>query len=173
MFHGQRTGVGPRETQGMTREAFGPNLRRMRLQRGVTLDEIAKATKVPPDMWEAFEQNDLSRWPYGIFARAYVREYARLVGADPQLTVDEFCRWFPNGDRRLAPVVRGQAEIVGHQDLQWEDTPPSGGERRAGVRGAIDTRGANAARPAAPWWAALSAACAEMFVRLRRHGGRA
>ncbi|MGE5245185.1 MAG: helix-turn-helix domain-containing protein [Betaproteobacteria bacterium] len=153
----------------MTREAFGPNLRRLRLQRGVTLDEIARATKVPPDMWDAFEHNDMRRWPYGIFARAYVREYARLVGADPHTTVDEFCRWFPNGDRRLESVVRGQAAIVGHQ-LDWEEAPPAGEERRSANRPATDPSHESGV---AQWWAAASTACAQMFIRLRRLGGRA
>jgi hypothetical protein len=34
--------------------------------------------------------------------------------------VDEFCRLFPNGDRRAERVVRGQAALVGHE-LQWKD----------------------------------------------------
>lgn len=152
----------------MTREAFGPNLRRLRLQRGITLDEIARATNVPPDMWEAFERNALSRWPYGIFARAYVREYARLVGTDPEAAVDEFCRWFPNGDRRLESIVRGQAAIVGHQ-LEWDDDPRPGEERRAVNRADRPAREPSAV----PRWAAVSAALAHMFGRLRRLGGRA
>src|SRR3989442_38158 len=61
-----------------------------------------------------------TRWPTGIYARAYVRAYAIEIGADPETTVDEFCRWFPQGDRRAARVVREQAAMVGH-DLHWKD----------------------------------------------------
>ena len=86
----------------MTQDAFGPNLRRIRLQRGITLKQLAEATKVPEDLWAALERNDVSRWPAGIFARAYVRQYALAIGVDPDSTVDEFCRWFPQGDRRGA-----------------------------------------------------------------------
>jgi transcriptional regulator with XRE-family HTH domain len=102
------------------REAFGPNLRRLRVQRGISLERIAANTKVTTDLWSGLERNDLSRWPAGIYARAYVRAYAVEIGLDPDATVDEFCRLFPNGDRRVERVVRQQAAMVGH-DLQWKD----------------------------------------------------
>ena len=102
------------------REAFGPNLRRRRVQRGITLETIAASTKVSADLWSGMERNDFSRWPAGIYARAYVRAYAVEVGVDPDTTVDEFCRLFPNGDRRAERVVRQQAALVGH-DLRWKD----------------------------------------------------
>jgi transcriptional regulator with XRE-family HTH domain len=119
------------------REAFGPNLRRIRLQRGVSLQQLATSTKVSETLWAGLERNDFSRWPNGIFARAYVREYAKAIGVDPEATVDEFCRWFPNGDRRALPTIKGQAEIVGHNDLQWQDpAPPVGDGDRRGSAGA-------------------------------------
>jgi transcriptional regulator with XRE-family HTH domain len=114
------------------REAFGPNLRRARLQAGVTIRAIVDQTNVSEALWEGLERNDFSRWPNGIFARAFVREYAQAIGVDPQATVDEFCRWFPQGDRRVEPVLRVSAEIVNHQ-LEWQDHIPPAvveGDRR-------------------------------------------
>ena len=102
------------------REAFGPNLRRIRVQRGISLDQIAAATKVSQDLWSGLERNDFSRWPTGIYARAYVRAYALQIGVDAEITVDDFCRFFSHGDRRVARVVREQAAIVGHNS-QWKD----------------------------------------------------
>ena len=90
-------------------EAFGPNLRRIRLERGVTLEGIASETKVSVGLWSAMERNDRKRWPTGIFARSWVRAYALAVGVDPESTVDEFCRCFPHGDCRSEPLFRGQA----------------------------------------------------------------
>ena len=104
----------------MSREAFGSNLRRRRIRCGITLESLEHATRVPGDLWRGLEENDLSRWPSGIYARAYVRQYAMAVGLDPDATVDEFCRSFPQGDRRAERVVRGQATIVGHR-LDWSD----------------------------------------------------
>ena len=113
------------------REAFGPNLRRARVQAGVSLQTIVDATNVSQTLWDGLESNDLSKWPNGVFARAFVKEYAKLVGLDTDATVDEFCRCFPQGDRRAEPVMRASAEIVNH-DLEWQDhVPPAEGDRRA------------------------------------------
>jgi transcriptional regulator with XRE-family HTH domain len=100
------------------RDAFGPSLRRIRRQRGISLDRLAIDTKVSVDMWKALERNDVSRWPSGIYARSYVRAYAIHVGLDPEATVDDFCRFFPQGDRRVDRLVREQAALVGH-NLNW------------------------------------------------------
>ena len=115
------------------REAFGANLRRARVQAGVSLKTIVDATNVSQALWDGLESNDLSKWPNGVFARAFVKEYAKLVGLDADATVDEFCRCFPQGDRRAEPVMRASAEIVNHE-LEWQDhVPPSviEGDRRA------------------------------------------
>ena len=36
-------------------EAFGPNLRRIRLRRGISLDELSARTNVSAELWEAME----------------------------------------------------------------------------------------------------------------------
>jgi len=46
-----------------SRESFGPNLRRIRMQRGVSLDAIARSTKVCVSLWEGFERNERMRDP--------------------------------------------------------------------------------------------------------------
>ncbi len=142
------------------RNAFGPNLRRIRVQRGVSIDQIVSATNVSARLWDGLERNDLSTWPAGIYARSYVRSYAKAIGVDPESTVDEFCRCFPNGDRRAELVIRGQAEIVGHQDLQWRDHQPGGDSE-------VDRRG-GATVPVPPRKPQASgAAFSQLFVRLR------
>ena len=108
------------------RETFGPSLRRERLKRGVSLQSIARTTKISQDLLEGLEQNDFSRWPHGIFARAYVRSYALEIGADADVVVNDFCKWFPNGDRRVDRLVKGQASIIGHKS-SWSDDLSAGG----------------------------------------------
>jgi transcriptional regulator with XRE-family HTH domain len=120
----------------MSRQAFGPNLRRIRIQKGISIEKIAAGTKISADLLNGLERNDFSRWPIGIYARAYVRQYAYAIGVDPDSTVDEFCRWFAEGDRRAERTVREQATIAGLDTLAYRDEPPAsaGGDRRAGKR---------------------------------------
>ncbi len=69
---------------------FGRQLKEAREQRGVSLRQIATATKISMTVLEALERNDFSRLPGGIFSRAFVRAYAIEVGLDPERTVQEF-----------------------------------------------------------------------------------
>lgn len=146
----------------MSRDAFGPNLRRLRLQRRLTVEEIAAATRIPVELLHSLEQNDFENWPAGVFSRAYVRQYAEAVGADAEATVDEFCRWFPAGDRRVGRTVREHAVIVGHESEWHDEIPPEVGHDRRGLP----------PEPPSAQRRAHSAA-ESVFLRLRRALGRA
>jgi cytoskeletal protein RodZ len=95
-------------------DTFVTRLRRHRERNHVSLHQIAATTRVKPELLEAFERNDLSSWPRGLYARAWVRAYAIAIGLDPLDTVDEFCRLFPHGDRRTGGMVQEIAGIVAH-----------------------------------------------------------
>lgn len=120
------------------RDEFGPTLRSEREKRRITLEEIAAATKVSVELWDGLERNDFSRWPAGIFARAFVRDYARAVGLDADAVVDDFCRLFPIGDRRAARIIHAQAELIGHvpEGIEASEPLPAGRERRRAPRDA-------------------------------------
>ena len=124
------------------RDTFGPRLRSERERRGITLDTIASVTKVSADLWDGLERNDYSRWPSGIFARAFVRDYARAIGLDGDEVVEEFCRLFPIGDRRVSRLIQAQAELIGHNLAYAEPgaLPPQGDRRSASRRGSDDKR---------------------------------
>jgi hypothetical protein len=113
------------------RETFGPWLRSERERRGISLDTLSSVTKVSSDLWEGLERNDFSRWPSGIFARAFVRDYARAIGLDSDEVVNEFCRLFPIGDRRSRGLINAHSSLIGHK-LSYEDSgglPPEGDRR--------------------------------------------
>jgi len=147
----------------MSRQAFGPNLRRIRIQRGISIEQIATATKVSADLLSGLERNDFSRWPVGIYARAFVRQYAYAIGVDPDSTVDEFCRWFAEGDRRAERTIREQATIVGQDSVDYRDEAPNAaaGDRRAGKKRPGNHKPAPAPEPDG------------LLVRLRRAFNRA
>jgi cytoskeleton protein RodZ len=79
----------------------GATLRRTRESRGISLQQIAAATKLSPSALEAIERDDLSRLPGGIFTRAFVRTYAKELGVDPEQTLQAFLAQFP--DQQVEP----------------------------------------------------------------------
>ncbi len=76
--------------------AFGPRLRQERERRQITLKAIADDTKISRSLLEALERDDVSRWPTGIFRRAFVRSYAEAIGLNADEVVREFAERFPD-----------------------------------------------------------------------------
>ena len=62
--------------------SFGSWLRRQREMRDISLREIAEATKISFRYLEALEQDRFEVLPAPVFARGFLREYARCVGID-------------------------------------------------------------------------------------------
>ena len=76
------------------RRAFGERLRRQRRHKNLSLTEIATTTKVGASHFAALERGDCSRWPGGVYNRAFIRAYAKAVGLDPDETAAEFAEYF-------------------------------------------------------------------------------
>lgn len=140
-------------------EIFIGRLRRYRERSGIPLAEIVAQTNIKRELLEAFERNDLSGWPRGVYARAWIRAYASVVGLDPIDTVDEFCRLFPQGDRRTAPILQDMSAIIGHSS-EYQDPRPVEAERR---RGAPRVN----MLPAAAWHIAAMHAVQAWWTRIR------
>lgn len=137
-------------------ELFVTRLRRHRERNHIALEEIAASTRVKCDLLEAFERNDLSKWPRGVYARAWVRAYASVVGLDPIDTVDEFCRTFPHGDRRTGATLQVIAGIVA-QPSEYRDEFSHDTDRRLAPR--INML------PAPAWHIALVRAAYALWMR--------
>ena len=97
---------------------FGARLREARELKGITLNEIAAATKISISVLEALEQNDISRLPGGIFSRAFIRSYANAVGLDPEKAVREFLDEFSSEINESSTSTRSTTS--GHLTLTFE-----------------------------------------------------
>lgn len=64
-------------------------LKIVRLQKDISLEEIAKKTKIRLDFLERIEEGDYTVTP-SPFVRAFLREYAEVVGIDPDLVMQKF-----------------------------------------------------------------------------------
>lgn len=70
--------------------AFGETLRRVREERGLSLDAVASATRIARHHLEVLERSDLESIPSGPFGRSYVRSYAEFLGIDPEPILDSY-----------------------------------------------------------------------------------
>ena len=126
--------------------SFGENLRRERELRGVDLHEMAEATKISIRFLQALEQDRVDVLPGGIFPRAFVRQYGKYLGLDPERLVAEFV--FAYGGEpapaRAPSVVHGdsprQAWIAGRWRCSCSSSRPGRCGRRARRRRAWPRR---------------------------------
>jgi transcriptional regulator with XRE-family HTH domain len=79
---------------------FGDELRREREIRGISLKEIADATKISKRFLEAIERNDHRTLPAPVFTRGFVREYARYLGLNADEMVTRY-NYAAAGDDRI------------------------------------------------------------------------
>jgi cytoskeletal protein RodZ len=94
---------------------FGARLRQAREQRGISLRQIASATKIAVVALEALERGQVSKLPGGIFSRAFVRSYAQEVGLEAEQTVRDFLAAFPDD------TVTAGSPLVVQQDRDSEE----------------------------------------------------
>ncbi|HEX8032180.1 MAG TPA: helix-turn-helix transcriptional regulator [Vicinamibacterales bacterium] len=79
-----------------SRHEFCLALKAARERKGISLSQIADATKIPASLFAGLERNDLRRWPRGLFRRSFFRDYARAIGLPLAEACDEFVRLFPD-----------------------------------------------------------------------------
>lgn len=83
--------------------SFGEELRREREIRGISLKEIADATKISKRFLDALERNDHRTLPAPVFTRGFVREYSRYVGLNSEEMVNRYNFAAANDDRIEKP----------------------------------------------------------------------
>jgi cytoskeletal protein RodZ len=93
----------------------GAELRAAREERGLTIDALAKLTRVQPRYLTAIEHNEISIIPPKPFGRGFVRAYATEVGLDPDRIVREYFGRFappaPPADDTPPPPVARRVEL--------------------------------------------------------------
>lgn len=85
--------------------AFGTRLRLQRERRQMALTAIAAETKINVALLDGLERDDVSRWPGGVFRRAYVRAYAQAIGLQPEAVLREFVELHPEPIEETSAVV--------------------------------------------------------------------
>ena len=98
---------------------LGSRLKRAREARGVSLGEIAAATKITVTTLEALERNDYARLPGGIFSRSFVRAYAAAVGLDPDATLNEFLLEVTRSEHEAERAIHARRPEISKDDREF------------------------------------------------------
>lgn len=110
--------------------SIGETLRRERLRHNLSLEEVSRETRINLKFLQAIEAEEFTKLPGGVFARSFVRQYARLVGLDEEEMAAEVQRRFQPvpapPEERPAHIAR-EPQIELPKVADWEGMPSRSG----------------------------------------------
>jgi cytoskeleton protein RodZ len=94
-------------------ESIGDFFKQVRETKGLTVEEVASKTRIRTDFVKALEEGNFAKLPDQVFARGFVRSYARSLGLDEEDAIHRFIQsagaFYEKQDERERLKVR-QAE---------------------------------------------------------------
>ncbi|MBM7540635.1 helix-turn-helix domain-containing protein [Amphibacillus cookii] len=81
---------------------IGEKLKEARLDKGLSLDDVQRLTKIQTRHLQAIERNDFSVIPGSFYTRAFIKEYANVVDLDPNQLLDEHRNEIPASETENA-----------------------------------------------------------------------
>lgn len=69
---------------------IGEQLRKAREAKGLSISDIEKATKIQSRYLEAIENNDFDKLPGDFYVRAFIRQYAQIVGLNGKELLSQY-----------------------------------------------------------------------------------
>lgn len=73
-------------------ESVGEFFKQVRETKGLTIDEVSSKTRIRSDFVKALEDGNFSKLPDQVFARGFVRSYARSLGLDEEDAIQRFAK---------------------------------------------------------------------------------
>ncbi len=90
-----------------------------RVAKGLSIKQIAAATRLSPLIVSKIDQGRFDELPAGLYARSYVRAFAAAVGVDPGRALDELAELLPPAPDPF-PVLREVKEAAsGRPRRDW------------------------------------------------------
>jgi hypothetical protein len=90
--------------------SFGAYLRKSRDLRGLAIEEVADATRLPARILAALEQDDCAALPDLAYALKYARAAAEAIGLDPEDTALRYEEWRRTQPQPTVPPPPGTGQ---------------------------------------------------------------
>ncbi len=96
-------------------EPIGEFFKQVRETKGLTIDEVASKTRIRTDFVKALEDGNFAKLPDQVFARGFVRSYARSLGLDEDDAIHRFAQsagayYDKQGERERLKVRQAEEE---------------------------------------------------------------
>jgi hypothetical protein len=116
----------PQPKHGWSRDRFCEYLRAQRERASLSIEDIARVTKIPERSLRQLEEGKFEELPADVFVRGFLRSYARVVGVN----ADDVVRRYAMCGLDPAPVASELAQVAAEQIAALSETEkdPSAGE---------------------------------------------
>lgn len=103
-------------------DALGDYLKEAREKKGVTLEQVALQTKIQEHHLQALESEDFAELPAKVFAKGFVRSYAKVLGLDEEEAVQYFLQasgTFYEQSQPEQPHTQVKLEAAAQPKINW------------------------------------------------------
>jgi cytoskeleton protein RodZ len=94
---------------------FGRYLRSVRIEQGIDLETVSRATRIGRDKLVCIEQENHDLLPAEVFVKGFIRSYAKAIHADP----DEAVRLYQESLQSRNRTARSEAELKASNSTFW------------------------------------------------------
>jgi hypothetical protein len=109
---------------GWSRDRFCEYLRGQRERASLSIEDIARVTKIPERSLRQIEAGQFEDLPADVFVRGFLRSYARVVG----LNADDVVRRYAMCGLDPAPVASELAQVAAEQIAALAERDPAAGD---------------------------------------------
>lgn len=96
---------------------IGERLEEARKRKGLTVREVAEATKIRGDFLSLMEANKFDIGLPGIYVRGFLKNYARFLGLDPEKILTDYDAHQLGRSAHTGPSTRPHKEALGHMEI--------------------------------------------------------
>jgi len=114
---------------------LGNLLKDKRTSLGLSLEQVAGDTHIPPDYLEALEKEQFERIPGEGYIKGFLRTYSDYLQLDPDPVIDVYDTRYGNGMKHRVPLPgsRAHASKDSMARLRWRLMPTTAKERRTNL----------------------------------------
>jgi len=102
-------------TANKTYLSFGRYLKRIRLENGISLEEVSRETRIGTDILLLIENQEHEQLPAEVFVKGFIRSYAKVIGADGR----EAVRLYTESLRAFHETAEFEADLVKSGSKFW------------------------------------------------------
>lgn len=120
----------------MTLEEMGALLRQERERQGIPLEKAAADIKISKKYLIALEEGQTGELPHPVYAKGFVKNYARLLGLDPEEMGQVLANHYAVDDDHLRDLPRYEGQESG-QSIKERRSSLASPAGKGGLRGAL------------------------------------